>query len=59
MGDAPPQEGDGVGQIIKTEHLMVLRGLFPSLPTKKTAKPNLVILVTFLVALRVWRGPLG
>ena len=48
MGDAPPQEGDGVGQIKKTEHLQVLRGLFPSLPTKKTAKPNLV---TFLVAL--------
>ena len=24
MGDAPPQEGDGVGQITKTEHLMVL-----------------------------------
>ena len=31
MGDAPPQEGDGVGQIRKTLHLMVLRGLFPSL----------------------------
>ena len=54
MGYAPPQEGDGVGQIRKTIHLMVLRGLFPSLPPKKTAKPNLVISVVFLVALGLW-----
>ena len=49
--DLPPQKDDGIRQIRKTEHLMVLRGLFPSLPTKKTAKPNLVISVVFLVAL--------
>ena len=29
MDEAPPQEGDGVGQIRKTYHLMVLRGPFP------------------------------
>ena len=51
MGEAPPQEGDGVGQIRKTIHLIVIRGLFPSLPTKKMAKPNLVISVVVLVAL--------
>ena len=30
MGDARSQVGDGVGQIRKIEHFMVLRGLFPS-----------------------------
>ena len=39
------------GQIRKTIQLIVIRGLFPSLPTKKMAKPNLVISVVFLVAL--------
>ena len=29
MDEAPPPEGDGVGQIRKTYHLMVLRGPFP------------------------------
>ena len=53
MGDAPPQEGDGVGQFRNTSHLMVLRWLFPYLTTKNTAKPNLVILVVFLVALEL------
>ena len=51
MGDAPPQEGEGIGQIRKTLHLMVLRGLLPYSPTKKTAEPNLIIWVVFLVAL--------
>ena len=51
MGDVPPQEGDGVGQIRKTIHLIVIRGLFPSLPMKKTAKANLVTSVVFLVGL--------
>ena len=31
--------------------MMDLMGLFPSLPTEKTVKPNLVILVVFWVAL--------
>ena len=51
MSDVPPKEGTRVGQIRKTKHLMVLRGLFPSFLTKKTAKSNLVIMVVFLVAL--------
>ena len=51
MGDAPPKEGDGVGQIRTNQHLMVFRGLFLSLPMKKTAMANLVISVVFLVAL--------
>ena len=51
MGDAPHQEGDGVGQIRKTLHLMVIKWVFPSLPTENTAKPNLVLSVVFLVAL--------
>jgi len=38
MGDEPPKEGDMVRQIRKTKDLMVLRGLFLSLPTKKMAK---------------------
>ena len=50
MGDVPPQEGEGVGRVRKTEHLMILRGLYPSLPMKKTAEANLVISVVFLVA---------
>ena len=53
------QEGEGVSLVRKTFHLMVLRGLFPSLPRKKTAKPNLVILVVFVVALGLQGGPLG
>ena len=40
---------DGVRQIGKTEHFMVLRGLFPSSLIKKIGKPNLVIKVVFLV----------
>ena len=51
MSDAPPEEGTRVGQIRKTKHLMVLRGLFPSFLTKKTAKLNLVNMVVFLVTL--------
>ena len=50
MDDVPPKDSDGVGKIAKPYHLMVLRGLFPSLPTKKMAKPNLVLVVVFLVA---------
>ena len=51
MGDALIQEGEGAGQIQKTWCLMVSGGLFLSLPMKKMAKPNLVILVVFVVAL--------
>ena len=43
MGDASYQRGDGLGEIKMTLHLMVLRGLILSLPTKKPAKANLVI----------------
>ena len=57
MDDAPPQKGDGVGQIRKTKHLMGLRGLFSSLPTAKTVEPNLVIMVVFLVALGLRGAP--
>ena len=35
------------------------KGLFPSLPMKKTSEPDLVISVAFLVALGFWRGPMG
>ena len=51
MNDAPPQAGGQVGKIGKTEHFMVLRGLFLSLFTKKIGEPNFVIFVVFLVAL--------
>ena len=51
MNDALPQVGGQVGKIGKTEHFMVLMGLFLSLLTKKIGKPNLVIFVVFLVAL--------
>ena len=59
MGDASPQEGEGVGQIQKTWCLMVYGGLFLSLPVKKMAKPYLVISVVFLVALGLLGGPVG
>ena len=52
MVDAPSWEGNRVGKIRKTLHL-ILRGPFPSLPTKKTTEPNLLILVVFFVALRL------
>ena len=52
-GDAPPKKGNGVGQIRETLHLMILGGLFPSLPMKNTAQPNCVILVVFLVTFRI------
>ena len=51
MGDTPPWEGVGVGQIQKTWCLMILGGRFLSLPMNKTAKPNLVISVVFVFAL--------
>ena len=35
---------------------MVLRWRFPSLPTKKMAKPNLVIGLVFLVDRGLWGG---
>ena len=38
---------------------MVLRGLYPSLPTKKTAKPNMVILVVFWSLWGFEGGPWG
>ena len=50
-GQCATQESDWVGQIRNASYLMVLRGQFPSLPMKKTAKANLVISVVFLVAL--------
>ena len=43
MGDAPPEAGDGVRRFGKTEHFMVLRGLFPSSRIKKISKLYLVI----------------
>ena len=39
--------------------MMASRGIFPSLSTKKTAKPNLIILLVFLVVLEVWGVPWG
>ena len=54
MGDALPYQGDGVGQIRETEHL-----LFPSLPTKKTAEPNLIVLVVLWLLLGSERGQWG
>ena len=51
MSDAPHQASGQVGKIRKTEHFMVLRGLFLSLLTKKIGEPNFVIFVVFLVAL--------
>ena len=53
MGDLPPLEGDGERQIRESEHLMLLRGLFPCLPMIKMAAPNLGILVPFLAALQI------
>ena len=50
-GRCAPQEGEGVGGVRKTQHLMILRGLYPSLPVKERAEVNLVISVVFLVAL--------
>ena len=35
MSKAPPHEGEGITQIRKTLHLMVLSGLLPYSPTKK------------------------
>ena len=46
MDDAPPQENGRVGQIRQ----MVLRGLFSCLPKEKGAKPNIAILIVFLVS---------
>ena len=37
---------------------MVLKGLFSSLPTKKTAEPNMVVLVLFLVVFEPSGEPL-
>ena len=42
MGDAPPQEGGGVGRIRKTQHWMVLKGLFLSL-----MKGSLLVFLAF------------
>ena len=50
MDDELPREGDGVGEIRETKRFMVLRGLFPSLPMKKTGKPNLVNSVVSFIA---------
>ena len=51
MGDMAPQDSDGVGQITKTFYLMVLRGRFRFLSTKKMTGPNLVVVVILFV---VW-----
>ena len=51
MGDALLQERDEVGQIRKTQHLMVLRGVFPTLPTENIAEPYFVVLRAFLATL--------
>ena len=53
MGDVPPKEGDGVEQIRKTEQVIDSSQLFPSLPMKRPAKQDLVILMAFLVTFRL------
>ena len=58
MGEAPTKEGVRVGQIRKTLHLMVLSRLFPSLPTKKRAEPNMVISVVLMVPLGLFPSSL-
>ena len=57
--DAPPQMGNGARQIRVTKHFMDLRGMLPSLPTKKTVMANLVILVVFWLLWSSLGGPLG
>ena len=39
MGDAQPRESDGEEKVL-TLHMIVLRGLIPSLPMKKSTKPK-------------------
>ena len=51
MDDLLTQENVRVGQIRNTYTLMAFMKLFPDLPLKKRAQPNLVILVVFLVVL--------
>ena len=50
INDTPPQEGDLVGNIGK----MVLWGLIFFSAMEKKAKPNLIILLVFLVAMGLW-----
>ena len=59
MVDALPKEVEGVGWPRKAKHLMILRGLSLSFPSKNTAMPNLVILAAFLVVWRFWGWPPG
>ena len=58
MGDKLSQEGDKVGGSRETQGLKSSCELFSFLPTKKMAKRNLVILVTFLITLGLLRAPL-
>ena len=51
--------GDGVFQIKKNLTLAGLKGAVPLFTHEKKAKPNLVILVVFLVALELRGGTLG
>ena len=51
MGDMLPQDNVRVGQIRNTYTMMAFLKLLPDLLMKKRAKPNLVILVVFLVVL--------
>ena len=53
MNDPSPKAGGQVGKIGKTEHFMVLRGLFPTLPTENKAEPNFVVLWAFLGTMRL------
>ena len=47
--------GGGWGRSnLKDLHLMILRGLFPTLPAKKMAEPNLVILLALLATPDRW-----
>ena len=55
INDTLPQEGDLVGNIGK----MVLWGLIFFSAMEKKTKPNLIILLVFLVAMGLWGGPLG
>ena len=55
IDDAPAQDSELVGNIGK----MVLWGLIFFSAMEKKAKPNLIILLVFLVALGLWGVPWG
>ena len=59
MGYAPPQDGDEEGQIRKTLYLDCFKGAVQFFTYKRTAEPNLLILVAFFVTLRLGGCPQG